>query len=90
MKFKLHWGKAKVIERFHSPLAETDFEGNDLWARAFSKPKPLTDYERYIFQAFANSTDQMARHQAGMAQMRAMERATDPLRGLFGGLGGWL
>jgi hypothetical protein len=59
MKFKLHWGKAKIIQRFRSPLKETDYDGNDLWAMRLPKPEPMDQNLFNYYKYMANSMQQM-------------------------------
>lgn len=67
MKFKLHWGKAKVKMRFRSPLEETDYEGNDLWTRAFPKPRPLTQNEKMYYAYLQGAQKAAAQQQAAFS-----------------------
>ena len=65
MKFKLHWGKAKVVQLFRSPLQETDFEGEGLWARAFPKPEPMNPQLVASYQSMAAQAPRFPYNQAG-------------------------
>lgn len=86
MRFNLHWAKGKVTQRFRSPLQETDYEGNELWAKAFPKTRPLTDYERYLYQGMAA----MNQEEIISAAWQQQSMTSCYQRGLLRGLGGWL
>lgn len=44
------------------PLPETDYDGHELWARAFPKPRPLSQDELRYYNYLQNSLEPMCNY----------------------------